>query len=164
MIRYTINEACAKLGITRQTLHERIKKAGIKPVKEGRYSYLTDDQLHEVSSSVSNISGKDQVGTGNVSGKKFHVSGAAKDEMIEFLKEQNKYLQAKLDEQVEMNKNNQVMVMTFQKRNQELEQKLLESPRPIDGEAEEVTPGIIERVLDAVNWKDLKKARKKRKK
>lgn len=185
MIRYTINDACGKLGITRQTLHERIKKAGLKPVKEGRYSYLTEEQLQEVATNVSKATYREYVGKSNVSGKNFHMSGdTLKDDLIAFLKDQleksearESHLKSQLDKadakesqlmtqiekHMEAETRLQTMVMHFEKRTQELSQKLLEAPRPIDAEAEEITTGIIERVLDAVKWKDLKKARKRKK-
>ena len=95
MKKISIDEACEKLGITRQGLNARCRKLGIEKIKEGRRSYITTKQMKELGSSKTPETPKkdDTERSGD--------DNSGNERLITRLTEENDYLRKKLDEESE---------------------------------------------------------------
>jgi len=93
MKKYTIEEACSELGITRQMLNVKCRKLDIKKEKIGRSSYISPQQLKKLKGGKTSPTSK-----GN--DKKTSGGSVNVDErLIERLVAENDYLKKKLDEE-----------------------------------------------------------------
>ena len=95
MKKISIDEACDKLGISRQGLNARCRKLGIEKTKEGRRSYFTTKQMKILGGSKTPETPKkdDTERSGD------DYSG--NERLITRLTEENDYLRKKLDEESE---------------------------------------------------------------
>ena len=95
MKKYSIEEACEKLGITRQGMNVRCRKYGIEKIKEGRNSYLTTQHIKLLGGgSVSTKSKKTDT-------ERLVNENDGNERLITRLTEENDYLRKKLDEESE---------------------------------------------------------------
>ena len=91
--KYSIDEVCKELGITRQMLNVKCRKMKIEKVKVGRRSYISTKQLKMLRGSKTTTKPK-QTDTKSSGG-----SGLVDERLIERLVEENEYLKKKLDEE-----------------------------------------------------------------
>jgi len=95
MKRYSIEEACEKLGITRQGMNVRCRKYGVEKIKEGRRSYLTTQQIKILKSGDTSTTQE----KGDT--ERFEGSQTGDERLIKRLEEENEYLRKKLDDEGE---------------------------------------------------------------
>ena len=95
MKRYSIEEVCEQLGISRQGMNVRCRKYGIEKIKEGRRSYLTTQQIKILKG------GKTSKTPENDDTERFEGSQTGDERLITRLTEENDYLRKKLDEEGE---------------------------------------------------------------
>ena len=93
MKRYSIEEVCEQLGISRQGMNVRCRKYGIEKIKEGRRSYLTTQQIKILKG------GKTSKTPENDDTERFEGSQTGDERLITRLTEENDYLRKKLDEE-----------------------------------------------------------------
>ena len=95
MKRYSIEEVCEQLGISRQGMNVRCRKYGIEKIKEGRRSYLTTQQIKILKGGkTSKTPEKDDT-------ERYEGSQTGDERLITRLTEENDYLRKKLDEEGE---------------------------------------------------------------
>ena len=93
MKKYSIDEVCETLGISRQGLNARCRKLGVEKIKEGRRSYLTTQQIKILKGGkTSKTQEKDDT-------ERFEGSQTGDERLITRLTEENDYLRKKLDEE-----------------------------------------------------------------
>ena len=95
MKRYSIEEVCEQLGISRQGMNVRCRKYGVEKIKEGRRSYLTTQQIKILKG------GKTSKTPENDDTERFEGSQTGDERLITRLTEENDYLRKKLDEEGE---------------------------------------------------------------
>jgi len=112
--RFSLNESAKLLNIPRQTLRLRINKIGIKTTKEGRFKYLSKEQLVKLG-----YREKDS-------------QSDTLEEQLRYLKEQNKTVLEQHSELirqnrelVELNMNAQKLQLMANQRVEAMEQRLL---------------------------------------
>ena len=91
MKRYSIEEVCEQLGISRQGMNVRCRKYGIEKIKEGRRSYLTTQQIKILKG------GKTSKTPENDDTERFEGSQTGDERLITRLTEENDYLRKQLD-------------------------------------------------------------------
>ena len=95
MKRYSIEEVCEQLGISRQGMNVRCRKYGVEKIKEGRRSYLTTQQIKILKGGkTSKTPEKDDT-------ERYEGSQTGDERLITRLTEENDYLRKKLDEEGE---------------------------------------------------------------
>tara|TARA_Y100000310_G_scaffold343701_1_gene452563 strand:- start:3007 stop:3489 length:483 start_codon:yes stop_codon:yes gene_type:complete len=122
MKKYSIEEVCKELNISRQGLNARCRKLDIEKIKEGRRSYFTHKQI------------KILKGTGTTSEPEKDDTGGAEDstanqKLLDRLINENDYLRKKLDEEGENLKGAMSVIIQHTERIKKLEtenDKLLE--------------------------------------
>jgi hypothetical protein len=95
MKKYSIEEACEKLSITRQGMNVRCRKYGIEKIKEGRRSYLTTQQIKILRGSETSTSPEKH------DTERFEKSQGVDERLIKRLEGENEYLRKKLDDESE---------------------------------------------------------------
>jgi hypothetical protein len=95
MKRYSIEEVCEQLGISRQGMNVRCRKYGIEKIKEGRRSYLTTQQIKILKGSKSSKTPE------NDDTETSGGSQTGDERLITRLTDENDYLRKKLDEESE---------------------------------------------------------------
>ena len=93
MKKYTIDEVCKELGISRQMLNVKCRKMKIEKVKVGRRSYISTQQLKVLKGSKTSATQKHS--HTRTAGDSVSVD----ERLIERLVEENEYLKKKLDEE-----------------------------------------------------------------
>tara|TARA_Y100000310_G_scaffold334253_1_gene413660 strand:- start:2530 stop:3003 length:474 start_codon:yes stop_codon:yes gene_type:complete len=119
MDRYSIDEVCEQLSITRQGLNARCRKLGIEKTREGKRAYFSSQQIK-----ILKRVGKLPEGT------RSHREGVdPQDKLIDRLLDENNYLRKKLDEESENLKGAMSVILQNNERIRKLEtenNKLLE--------------------------------------
>ena len=122
MKKYSIDEVCKELGISRQGLNAKCRKLGIEKIKEGRRSYFTYQHLKL-------LKGK---GTPEET-KKDSTDGISDDsnnqQLVDRLINENEYLRKKLDNESDNLKGAMSIILQHTERIKKLEMendKLLE--------------------------------------
>ena len=95
MKKYTIDEVCKKLDITRQGMNVRCRKLGIVKIKEGRNSYLTTQHIKLLTGSKTRVTVKKD------DTERLVNDNDGNERLITRLTEENDYLRKKLDEESE---------------------------------------------------------------
>lgn len=151
----SVQDAMAELKINRASFYARCKKSGIKPTRQGRRSFITNEELECLASvcmeSVRQTSSLDRQQTDSrqttdISGR----SSSSDVRLIDALNMEITHLKLMLSEEredhrqekaevVKERENYQKMVMFLQQDNQHLRQQLLEAPKlskfDVDAEA-----------------------------
>ena len=102
MERHTISEASERLKLTRQGLRLKIKKLGIQTMREGNKTYLSQEQLEELQSSINGNSGNLGKGnSGNINGNlgNNHETLKFLQEALDQERERSQELQKALDQE-----------------------------------------------------------------
>lgn len=93
MKKYSIEEVCKELDISRQMLNVRCRKLGIEKIRDGRRSYISTQQLKTLKGSkTTNRVKQDDT-------KRSEGSVNVDERLITRLAEENEYLRKKLDEE-----------------------------------------------------------------
>ena len=95
MKKYTIDEVCKKLDITRQGMNVRCRKLVIVKIKEGRNSYLTTQHIKLLTGSKTRVTVKKD------DTERLVNDNDGNERLITRLTEENDYLRKKLDEESE---------------------------------------------------------------
>ena len=93
MKKYSIEEVCKELGITRQMVNVKCRKMKIEKEKVGRRSYISTQQLKMLRGGKTSTTPK-KSDTGTADG-----SVSVDERLIERLVQENDYLKKKLDEE-----------------------------------------------------------------
>ena len=151
----SVQDAMAALNVNRASFYARCKKSGIKPVRQGRRSFITQEELECLGSvcmeSVWQTSGADrQTDTSD-------KSSSSDLRLIEALNTEITHLKTMLSEErddhrkekaevVKERENYQKMLMFLQQDNQHLRQQLLEAPKQskfdVDSAADDVQDSV----------------------
>ena len=93
MKKYSIEEVCETLGISRQGLNARCRKLGVEKIKEGRRSYITHKNFQILKG------GKTPPTPKKDDTERFAGSQTGDERLITRLTDENDYLRKKLDEE-----------------------------------------------------------------
>jgi hypothetical protein len=140
----SVQDAMAELKVNRASFYARCKKSGIKPVRQGRRSFITQEELACLGSvcmeSVWQTSGSDRQQTDSRQTADTSDKSSSGDvRLIEVLNTEITHLKTMLSEErddhrkekaevVKERENYQKMLMFLQQDNQHLRQQLLEAP------------------------------------
>ena len=104
-----IKDCCIKFNISRPALYQRLKKLKIKPVKHGRRSFLTSEQVKLIENAYQTTKpSQDPIVN-------------SKDELISLLKGQVDYLKNQVDGFQTILEQQQALVMQYSQRVKQLE-------------------------------------------
>ena len=162
----SVQDAMAALNVNRASFYARCKKSGIKPVRQGRRSFITQEELECLGSvcmeSVWQTSGADRQQTDNrqIADRQTDTSDKSYSSdlrLIEALNTEITHLKTMLSEErddhrkekaevVKERENYQKMLMFLQQDNQHLRQQLLEAPKQskfdVDSAADDVQDSV----------------------
>ena len=140
----SVQDAMAELKVNRASFYARCKKSGIKPVRQGRRSFITQEELRCLAfvcmASVRHTSGSDRQQTDSRQiAETLDKSSSGDVRLIEALNSEIIHLKTMLSEErddhrkekaevVKERENYQKMLMFLQQDNQHLRQQLLEAP------------------------------------
>ena len=92
MKRYSIEDVCVELSISRQGLNARCRKLGIEKIREGKRAYFTHQHIKILKGGGGRVEGKKE--------DKEDTEGIdSQSRLIERLENENEYLRKKLDEE-----------------------------------------------------------------
>ena len=158
----SVQDAMAKLNVNRASFYTRCKKSGVKPVRQGRRSFITQEELECLGSvcteNVWQTSGLDRQQTDNRQTTDTSDKSSNGDlRLIEALNTEIAHLKLMLSEErddhrkektevVKERENYQKMLMFLQQDNQALRQQLLEAPKSsgfdVDAAAEDIQDSV----------------------
>ena len=162
----SVQDAMAELKVNRASFYARCKKSGIKPTRQGRRSFITNEDLECLASvcmeSVCQTSGSDRQQTDNrqTADRQTDTSDKSSSSdlrLIEALNTEITHLKTMLSEErddhrkekaevVKERENYQKMLMFLQQDNQHLRQQLLEAPKhskfDVDSAADDVQDSV----------------------
>lgn len=159
----SVQDAMAALNVNRASFYTRCKKSGIKPVRQGRRSFITQEELECLGSvcmeSVWQTSGADRQSDNQTirQSDTSNKSSSSDLRLIEALNTEITHLKTILSEErddhrkekaevVKERENYQKMLMFLQQDNQHLRQQLLEAPRhskfDVDSAADDVEDSV----------------------
>ena len=162
----SVQDAMAALNVNRASFYARCKKSGIKPVRQGRRSFITQEELECLGSvcmeSVWQTSGADRQQTDNrqIADRQTDTSDKSYSSdlrLIEALNTEITHLKTMLSEErddhrkekaevVKERESYQKMLMFLQQDNQHLRQQLLEAPKQskfdVDSAADDVQDSV----------------------
>ena len=162
----SVQDAMAALNVNRASFYARCKKSGIKPVRQGRRSFITQEELECLGSvcmeSVWQTSGADrqQTDSRQTADRQTDTSDKSSSSdlrLIEALNTEITHLKTMLSEErddhrkekaevVKERENYQKMLMFLQQDNQHLRQQLLEAPKhskfDVDSAADDVEDSV----------------------
>ena len=162
----SVQDAMAELKVNRASFYARCKKSGIKPTRQGRRSFITNEDLECLASvcmeSVCQTSGSDRQQTDNKQTADRQTDTSDKSSssdlrLIEALNTEITHLKTMLSEErddhrkekaevVKERENYQKMLMFLQQDNQHLRQQLLEAPKhskfDVDSAADDVQDSV----------------------
>ena len=141
----SVQDAMAELKVNRASFYTRCKKSGVKPVRQGRRSFITQEELECLAfvcmESVRQTSGSDRQQTNSRQiADTLDKSSSGDVRLIEALNSEIIHLKTMLSEErddhrkekaevVKERENYQKMLMFLQQDNQHLRQQLLEAPK-----------------------------------
>ena len=141
----SVQDAMAELKVNRASFYTRCKKSGVKPVRQGRRSFITQEELECLAfvcmESVRQTSGSDRQQTNSRQiADTLDKSSSGDVRLIEALNSEIIHLKTMLSEErddhrkekaevVKERENYQKMLMFLQQDNQHLCQQLLEAPK-----------------------------------
>ena len=141
----SVQDAMAELKVNRASFYTRCKKSGVKPVRQGRRSFITQEELEYLAfvcmESVRQTSGSDRQQTDSRQiADTLDKSSSGDVRLIEALNSEIIHLKTMLSEErddhrkekaevVKERENYQKMLMFLQQDNQHLRQQLLEAPK-----------------------------------
>ena len=141
----SVQDAMAELKVNRASFYTRCKKSGVKPVRQGRRSFITQEELECLAfvcmESVRQTSGSDRQQTNSRQiADTLDKSSSGDVRLIEALNSEIIHLKTMLSEErddhrkekaevVKERENYQKMLMFLQQDNQHLRQQLLEVPK-----------------------------------
>ena len=141
----SVQDAMAELKVNRASFYTRCKKFGVKPVRQGRRSFITQEELECLAfvcmESVRQTSGSDRQQTDSRQiADTLDKSSSGDVRLIEALNSEIIHLKTMLSEErddhrkekaevVKERENYQKMLMFLQQDNQHLRQQLLEAPK-----------------------------------
>ena len=141
----SVQDAMAELKVNRASFYARCKKSGVKPVRQGRRSFITQEELECLAfvcmESVRQTSGSDRQQTDSRQiADTLDKSSSGDVRLIEALNSEIIHLKTMLSEErddhrkekaevVRERENYQKMLMFLQQDNQHLRQQLLEAPK-----------------------------------
>ena len=141
----SVQDAMAELKVNRASFYTRCKKSGVKPVRQGRRSFITQEELGCLAfvcmESVRQTSGSDRQQTDSrQTADTLDKSSSGDVRLIEALNSEIIHLKTMLSEErddhrkekaevVKERENYQKMLMFLQQDNQHLRQQLLEAPK-----------------------------------
>ena len=141
----SVQDAMAELKVNRASFYTRCKKSGVKPVRQGRRSFITQEELECLAfvcmESVRQTSGSDRQQTDSRQiADTLDKSSSGDVRLIEALNSEIIHLKTMLSEErddhrkekaevVKERENYQKMLMILQQDNQHLRQQLLEAPK-----------------------------------
>ena len=162
----SVQDAMAALNVNRASFYARCKKSGVKPVRQGRRSFITQEELECLGSvcmeSVWQTSGADrqQTDSRQTADRQTDTSDKSSSSdlrLIEALNTEITHLKTMLSEErddhrkekaevVKERENYQKMLMFLQQDNQHLRQQLLEAPKhskfDVDSAADDVEDSV----------------------
>ena len=158
----SVQDAMAALNVNRASFYARCKKSGVKPVRQGRRSFITQEELECLGSvcmeSVWQTSGADRQQTDSRQTADTSNKSSSSDlRLIEALNTEITHLKTMLSEErddhrkekaevVKERENYQKMLMFLQQDNQHLRQQLLEAPKhskfDVDSAADDVEDSV----------------------
>ena len=162
----SVQDAMAELKVNRASFYARCKKSGIKPTRQGRRSFITNEDLECLASvcmeSVCQTSGSDrqQIDNRQTADRQTDTSDKSSSSdlrLIEALNTEITHLKTMLSEErddhrkekaevVKERENYQKMLMFLQQDNQHLRQQLLEAPKhskfDVDSAADDVEDSV----------------------
>ena len=162
----SVQDAMAALNVNRASFYARCKKSGVKPVRQGRRSFITQEELECLGSvcmeSVWQTSGADrqQTDSRQTADRQTDTSNKSSSSdlrLIEALNTEITHLKTMLSEErddhrkekaevVKERENYQKMLMFLQQDNQHLRQQLLEAPKhskfDVDSAADDVQDSV----------------------
>jgi len=162
----SVQDAMAALNVNRASFYARCKKSGVKPVRQGRRSFITQEELECLGSvcmeSVWQTSGTDrqQTDSRQTADRQTDTSDKSSSSdlrLIEALNTEITHLKTMLSEErddhrkekaevVKERENYQKMLMFLQQDNQHLRQQLLEAPKhskfDVDSVADDVQDSV----------------------
>jgi hypothetical protein len=158
----SVQDAMAALNVNRASFYARCKKSGVKPVRQGRRSFITQKELECLGSvcmeSVWQTSGSDRQQTDSRQTADTSDKSSSSDlRLIEALNTEITHLKTMLSEErddhrkekaevVKERENYQKMLMFLQQDNQHLRQQLLEAPKQskfdVDSAADDVQDSV----------------------
>ena len=162
----SVQDAMAELKVNRASFYARCKKSGIKPTRQGRRSFITNEDLECLASvcmeSVCQTSGSDrqQIDNRQTADRQTDTSDKSSSSdlrLIEALNTEITHLKTMLSEErddhrkekaevVKERENYQKMLMFLQQDNQHLRQQLLEAPKhskfDVDSAADDVQDSV----------------------
>ena len=162
----SVQDAMAELKVNRASFYARCKKSGIKPTRQGRRSFITNEDLECLASvcpaDIRQTSGSDrqQTDSRQTTDRQTDTSDKSSSgdlRLIDALNTEITHLKLMLSEEredhrkekaevVKERENYQKMVMFLQQDNQHLRQQLLEAPRSsrfdVDAEASDVEDSV----------------------
>ena len=158
----SVQDAMAELKVNRASFYARCKKSGIKPTRQGRRSFITNEDLECLASvcmeSVWQMSGADRQQTDSRQTADTSDKSSSSDlRLIEALNTEITHLKTMLSEErddhrkekaevVKERENYQKMLMFLQQDNQHLRQQLLEAPKyskfDVDSAADDVEDSV----------------------
>ena len=158
----SVQDAMAELKVNRASFYTRCKKSGVKPVRQGRRSFITQEELECLAfvcmESVRQTSGSDRQQTDSRQiADTLDKSSSGDVRLIEALNSEIIHLKTMLSEErddhrkekaevVKERENYQKMLMFLQQDNQHLRQQLLEGPKQskfdVDSAAEDVQDSV----------------------
>ena len=141
----SVQDAMAELKVNRASFYTRCKKSGVKPLRQGRRSFITQEELECLAfvcmESVRQTSGSDRQQTDSrQTADTLDKSSSGDVRLIEALNSEIIHLKTMLSEErddhrkekaevVKERENYQKMLMFLQQDNQHLRHQLLEAPR-----------------------------------
>ena len=141
----SVQDAMVELKVNRASFYTRCKKSGVKPVRQGRRSFITQEELECLAfvcmESVRQTSGSDRQQTDSRQiADTLDKSSSGDVRLIEALNSEIIHLKTMLSEErddhrkekaevVKERENYQKMLMFLQQDNQHLRQQLLEAPK-----------------------------------
>ena len=141
----SVQDAMVELKVNRASFYTRCKKSGVKPVRQGRRSFITQEELECLAfvcmESVRQTSGSDRQQTNSRQiADTLDKSSSGDVRLIEALNSEIIHLKTMLSEErddhrkekaevVKERENYQKMLMFLQQDNQHLRQQLLEAPK-----------------------------------
>ncbi len=151
----TLTDASKQLGISRQALSKWLTRLDIVTQRQGHGVCLSDADVEKVREARETGTAATQPQR-NATQLQPQLIAVLQSQM-DLLKEQLQKAESREQELLRQNANYQQMVMVFQRRNMELETKLLEAP-PVEVNHEgDSVPGFVGRVLERVKKKKKKK-------
>jgi hypothetical protein len=162
----SVQDAMAELKVNRASFYARCKKSGIKPTRQGRRSFITNEDLEYLASvclaDIRQTSGSDrqQTDSRQTTDRQTDTSDKSSSgdlRLIDALNTEITHLKLMLSEEredhrkekaevVKERENYQKMVMFLQQDNQHLRQQLLEAPRSssfdVDAAASDVEDSV----------------------